>query len=279
MCSWSWRTGQAEAVRGGDGSWAVRDGCCGGGKRIWGVYGWRWRKRSWPCEVVQSSCEEAGAAGSARCVRSSRLVELMRPEHVRMELWRVWNSCVWKNPGAYLRNPKIGGLLLLFFCEIGEIDSGVFFFLSSVRDWGFEFWIRGLLFLLCYVEDSRAAVSSFPFREIGEFDSFLSSEGVWEGDSVQEAPGGSQEFDVASDISLFDLFFIPRTINSELELAFVRNFQFWIEHSESLEKVNILICAKNSRQKKCTVNNAAFILAPLPGRFAQKWNMEIGLDI
>ncbi|MQL73352.1 hypothetical protein Taro_005695 [Colocasia esculenta] len=36
---------------------------------------------------------------------------------------------------------------------------------------------------------------------------------------------------------------------------------------------------QNSRQRKCTVNNAAFVLASLPGRFAQKWNMEIGLDI
>ncbi|MQM03670.1 hypothetical protein Taro_036458, partial [Colocasia esculenta] len=33
-----------------------------------------------------------------------------------------------------------------------------------------------------------------------------------------------------------------------------------------LEKVSILACAKNSRQRKCTINNAAFILAPLPGR-------------
>ncbi|MQL70663.1 hypothetical protein Taro_002976 [Colocasia esculenta] len=33
-----------------------------------------------------------------------------------------------------------------------------------------------------------------------------------------------------------------------------------------LEKVSILTCAKNSGQRKCTVNNAAFILAPLPGR-------------
>ncbi|MQL69702.1 hypothetical protein Taro_002009 [Colocasia esculenta] len=47
-----------------------------------------------------------------------------------------------------------------------------------------------------------------------------------------------------------------------------------------LEKVSILRCAKNSRQRKCTINNAAFTLAPLPGRHLhKKWSMEIGLDI
>ncbi|MQM06484.1 hypothetical protein Taro_039308 [Colocasia esculenta] len=34
-------------------------------------------------------------------------------------------------------------------------------------------------------------------------------------------------------------------------------------------QVSILICARNSRQRKCTINNAAFILAPLPGR--RRW--------
>ncbi|MQL92274.1 hypothetical protein Taro_024894 [Colocasia esculenta] len=50
----------------------------------------------------------------------------------------------------------------------------------------------------------------------------------------------------------------------------------------SLEKVSILMCAKNSRQRKCTINHVAFILAPLLGRrynLHKKWNMEIGLDI
>ncbi|MQM16337.1 hypothetical protein Taro_049288 [Colocasia esculenta] len=39
---------------------------------------------------------------------------------------------------------------------------------------------------------------------------------------------------------------------------------------ESLEKVSILIRARNSRQRKCTINNDAFILAPLPGRVRGK---------